>query len=206
LTPVDTTDDSDKQDSAERTVYLQIPSDAKAGVYNLEVEASNADTTATAVKSVAIAGSEQKSEVLTAVTSKEIASGDTVTYDLVLINSGDKIAVYDIVPEDAQNLIVNVDEPIVTVPADSSKTVKVSVKAGDVMGTFNFAVNVNQDDKLVKRENFSAVVTKKGFTSNNNVIVLTVILAIIFVVLLIVLIVLLTRKPVKTEEFGESYY
>jgi len=197
-------ENSDKEDAAERTLFLAIPSDAKAGVYNLEVEATTADTTTKTTKSIVIAGTEQRSDVLTAMTSKDVQAGQIVTYDLVVINSGDKIAVYNIVPESAQNLIVSVDEPIITVPADSSKTVKVTATAGDVMGTFNFAVNVNSQDQLVKRVNFSANVSKKSFS--NNVMVLTVILAIIFVVLLIVLIVLLTRKPEKTEEFGESYY
>ena len=197
-------ENSNKEDAAERTLFLAIPSDAKAGVYNLEVEATTADTTTKTTKSIVIAGTEQRSDVLTAMTSKDVQAGQIVTYDLVVINSGDKIAVYSIVPESAQNLIVSVDEPIITVPADSSKTVKVTATAGDVMGTFNFAVNVNSQNQLVKRVNFSANVSKKSFS--NNVMVLTVILAIIFVVLLIVLIVLLTRKPVKTEEFGESYY
>lgn len=196
--------DPDKEDAAERTLFLQVPSDAKAGIYNLEVEASNADATETTTKSITVVGSEQKSDILAAVSSKEVQAGSTVTYDLVVINSGDKIAVYTIVPENAQNLIVSVDEPIITVPADSSRTVKVSVTAGEVMGTFNFAVNVNSDDKLVKRVNLSANVSKKAIT--NNVMVLTVVLAIVFIVLLIVLIVLLTRKPEKTEELGESYY
>lgn len=203
LTPTDEAD-PDKEDATERTMFLQIPSDAKAGVYNLEVEASNSDASETTTKSITVVGNEQKSDILAAVSSKDIPAGTTVTYDLVIINSGDKLAVYNIVPESAQNLIVSADESIVTVPADSSRTVKVSVTAGEVMGTFNFAVNVNSQDKLVKRVNLSANVSKKAIT--NNVMVLTVILAIIFVVLLIVLIVLLTRKPEKTEELGESYY
>lgn len=195
---------SDRQSSAERTLYLQIPSDAKAGVYSLEVEASNADTDTKTTKSITIMGSEQSSDVLASSISKDVEAGQTVTYDLVLVNSGDKIAVYDIVPENAQNLVVSVDEPVVTVQAGSSKTVQVKATAGDVMGTFNFAVNVNSQGNLVKRVNLTANVSKKTVTSN--VMVLTVVLAIIFVVLLIVLIVLLTRKPEKTEEVGESYY
>lgn len=203
LIPVDQSD-TDTQDAAERTVYIQIPSDAKAGVYTLEVEASNNDATDTATKSIAVTGSGQMSDVLTSVTSKDVQAGQSVSYDLVIINTGDKIGVYSIVPESAQNLVVSTDQGIVTVPADSSTTVKVTATAGDVMGTFNFAVNVNSQDKLVKRVNFTANVSKG--TVSNNVMVLTVILAIIFVVLLIVLIVLLTRKPAKTEELGESYY
>lgn len=204
LTPTDVAN-PDISDATERTMFLQIPSDAKAGVYTLEVDASNADADTKATQSIAVTGNGQTSQVLSAATSKDIAAGQTATYDLVIINSGDKLGVYNIVPENAQNLVVSVDEPIVTVPADSSKTVTVRATAGDVMGTFNFAVNVNSQDQLVQRATFTANVSKAAAISNN-VMVLTVILAIIFVVLLIVLIVLLTRKPAKTEEFGESYY
>jgi preprotein translocase subunit SecG len=62
---------------------------------------------------------------------------------------------------------------------------------------------------LVESKEFAANVEgtslNTGF-SGNTAVVLTVVLAIIFVVLLVVLIVLLTRKPQKTQEFGESYY
>lgn len=205
LSPVDDCeDDCDKEDAAERTLYLSIPSDAQAGVYSLEVEASNPDASETVTKSISVVGSGQSSDVLTTVTTKDVEAGGTVSYDLVIVNSGDTIAVYNIVPESAQNLVVSVDEPVVTVAAGSSKTVRVNAQAGDVMGTFNFAVNVNSQDNLVEKVNFTANVGKKTVTSN--VMILTVVLAIVFVVLLVVLIVLLTRKPEKTEEFGESYY
>ena len=205
LTPVDECNGNcEKEDAAERVLTLKIPSDAKAGVYNLEVEAYNADSSTSTTKTIAVAGNEQISDVLTAVTSRDIKSGETATYDLVIVNSGSRIGIYEIVPETAQNLIVTVNEPIVTVPADSSKVVKVNVKAGDTTGTFNFGVSVKSQGELVKRVNLAANVTKASIT--NNIVILTVVLAVIFVVLLVVLIVLLTRKPEKVEEFGESYY
>jgi uncharacterized membrane protein len=204
LTPVDNCDNCDEEDAAERMISIKIPSDAKAGVYSVEIEAYNDDSNAKVTKSVTVVGSEQRSDVLVAAPSKDVKAGETATYDLVIINSGDRIAVYDISPENAQNLIVSVDEPIITVPADSSRTVKVKAQAGNVLGTFNFAVNVNSQGELVKRVNLTANIGKTGVT--NNLVILTVVLAIIFVVLLIVLIVLLTRKPEKVEEFGESYY
>lgn len=205
LTPVDQAS-PDKQDAAEGIISLKIPSDAKAGIYDLEVEAFNSDSDVKTVKRITVSGMEQGSDVLVSATSQDIAAGSTATYDLILVNSGNRIAVYNIVPESAQNLIVSVDEPIVTIPADSSKVVKVNVKAGNVMGTFNFAVNVNSQGQLVKKVNLAANVVKSGITGNSNVIVLTVVLAIVFIVLLVVLIVLLTRKPAKSEEFEESYY
>ena len=67
-------------------------------------------------------------------------------------------------------------------------------------------MNVHSDGELVKKQNFVANVEGKAATAGNAAVVLTIILAIIFIVLLIVLIVLLTRKPEKTEDFGESYY
>jgi len=206
LTPTDECDDCDKEDAAEGIVSVKIPSDAKAGVYDVEIEASNADTTTTTTKRVTVMGLEQGSDVLAPVASKDIASGSSATYDLLIVNSGNRIAVYDIVPESAQNLIVSVSEPIVTVPADSSRVVQVTATAGNVMGTFNFAVNVNSQGQLVKRVNLAANVVKSTITAGSNVVILTVVLAIIFIVLLVVLIVLLTRKPAKSEEFEESYY
>jgi hypothetical protein len=123
----------------------------------------------------------------------------------VIVNSGNRIAVFEIVPETTQNLAVSADESIVTVPAGSSKVVRITAKANDVIGTVNFGVNINSEGQLVKRVNLAANVTK-GKAITSNVVALTIVLAVIFVVLLIVLIVLLTRKPAKTEEFGESYY
>lgn len=206
LTPTDNCDDCNKQDSVEGIVSLKIPSDVKAGVYDLQVLASDGDTTVKTTKSLSIVGLEQGSDVLMPASAKDVSAGSTVTYDLIIVNSGNRIAVYNIVPESAQNLVVSVDQPIVTVPADSSAVVKVTVQAGNVMGTFNFAVDVNSQGQLVKKVNLVANVVKGGITGSNNVIILTVVLAIIFIVLLVVLIVLLTRKPAKSEEFEESYY
>lgn len=207
MTPTDENNNDDDEDAREGVISIRIPSDAKAGVYDLEVEASNDDSSTTTTKRISILGLEQGSDVLVSGATKDIASGTTATYDLIIVNSGNRIAVYEIVPESAQNLVLSVDEPIVTVPADSSRVVKVKASAGNVMGTFNFAVNVNSQGQLVKKVNLTANVVKGGVIStSNNVIILTVVLAIIFVVLLVVLIVLLTRKPAKSEEFEESYY
>ena len=75
-------------------------------------------------------------------------------------------------------------------------------------GTFNFAVSANSDE-FSEIATYTATVQGKSIASaatNSNIVVITIVLAIIFVVLLVILIVLLTRKPEKSEEFGESYY
>lgn len=205
LTPVDCEDDEcEKEDASERRMFISIPSDTQAGVYTLEIQAYNDETSTTLTKSISIGGTEENSQVLTAVTSKDVAKGQTATYDLIIVNPGNKIVVYNVVPETVTGLGVSVDQPLITVPAGSSKTVRVSV-TGNTVGTYAFAVNVESNGKLVQKVNLSANVTSAGIASNN-IVILTIVLAIVFVVLLVVLIVLLSRKPEKVEEFGESYY
>ena len=142
---------------------------------------------------------------MSGVGSKTLDIGQEVSYDLVIVNSGSKMKVYTLTPEEAKGLIVETDS-IVTVPADDSKTVKVKVKATESAdeGTHVISVNVESEGELVKTVNFSANVEKAQ--AGNSVVVLTIVLAIIFVVLLIILIVLLTRKPATMETEETSYY
>jgi len=197
-------DDCDNEDATERIMNLNMPANVKAGIYELVVEAYNADTKSTVKQNIMVVGSEQTSNVLVPIASKELASGETATYDLIIVNPGNSLGVYEIIPETAEGVMVSVANPIVTVRAGESEVVKVQVKAGSKEGTFSFGVNVNSDSTLVKRVLLNANVTGKALASN--VTVLTIVLAIIFVVLLIVLIVLLTRKPMRAEELEESYY
>jgi len=197
--------DPDKEDAVERRMYLSIPSDAKPGVYTLELEVYNADSTATISKKVAIVGSGADSIVVSSANSKRFAAGTEQEYTLTLVNSGDKVKVYQIALETTSGLTVNSEESIVAVPAGESKTVKLNAVASKE-GNYNFAANVYTDGNLVKKESFVANVEGSKTFAGNAAVLLTVILAIVFVVLLVILIVLLTRKPAKTEEFGESYY
>ena len=201
--------DPDKEDAAERRMTLSIPSNAPTGLYLVELEAYNSESTVTATKKVSIIGGAGDSSVFVAsANSKTVAVGEKATFSLTLVNSGDKIRVYELVPETSSTLSVDLSEQVVIVPAGQSKTVTLDAEASKE-GKYNFAVNIYSDGDLVKRYNFMTSVegkSAKGFAGSATV-VLTVILAIVFVVLLVVLIVLLTRKPEnKAEEFGESYY
>lgn len=201
---------SNIRDTTERKVYLTIPRNANPGTYNIEVEAYNYDTSTTAKKKVVVSGLE--SGILPGVAAKTISIGEEATFNVVLVNPNDRMVVYSITPEESKGLIISVEEPIVSVPADSSKTVKVKVKATNSAeeGTHLVTVNVNTESGLVKQVSYSVNIEKPkttgGTVATNSVLILTVILVIIFVVLLIVLIVLLTRKPAETEEFGETSY
>jgi hypothetical protein len=198
----------DKEDAAEKMMTLSIPSNAPAGVYLVEIEAYDADSTATATKKVSITGGAGDSSVFVAsANSKTFAVGEKAEYSLTLVNSGDKIRVFELVPETSSTLAVDLSDQTVVVPAGQSKTVTLDATASKE-GKYDFAVNIYSDSELVKRYNFMASVEGKSKVFGGSAaVVLTVILAIVFVVLLVVLIVLLTRKPEnKAEEFGESYY
>jgi len=210
LTPTDDwEDDDDTEDAVERRVYLRIPANADAGNYELTVEAYNSDTSSVVTRIVTVVGAEGVSKVLIPVSSKEIGFGETVTYDLIIVNSGSKVGIYEVIPETTEGVIVSAEDPVVTVAAGSSKVVRLQVKAGSRDGIYAFAVDVNSEGQLVNRAVLTANVVESGALGagiSNNVAILTVVLAIIFVVLLVVLIVLLTKKPSKAEEFEESYY
>lgn len=196
-----------EQDSAERRLFLRIPSDAPAGVYVVEIEEFSDDSSTVVTRKVAIKGAEASAMVIAPVHSKSFNVGEKAQYSVVLVNSGNRLALFELVVEPSSGLNVDVSEPIVVVPAGSSKTVILEATA-DKAGNYNFAVNVHSGSELIKQESFTANVQGKATAvdTTNPTVLLTVVLAVIFVVLLIVLIVLLTRKPEKSEEVGESYY
>lgn len=209
LSPVDQSN-PDKEDAVERRLVLNVPSNAPTGLYLVEFEAYNAESTSVLSKKVSIVGGAGDDSLFVAsADSKTFAVGAEAEYSLTLVNSGDKIRVYELVSEAPASLSLGLDRNVVAVPAGASETVKFDV-ASSKEGRYNFAMNIYSDNELVKKYNFLANVEgtegKTGMAGNAT-LVLTVILAIIFVVLLVVLIVLLTRKPDnKAEEFGESYY
>ncbi len=200
--------DCGREDAALRRLYLTIPENAKSGVYNIEVEAYNGETTQTAKKSIVISGTEGTSSVLTGTSSKSLSIGGEATYDIVIVNSGSKMKVYTLTPEQTNGLIVTTDS-IVTVPADSSRTVRVNVKATESAneGTQLVKINVESEGQLVQQAVLSANVEKtSSMPVTNSVVVLTIVLVIVFVVLLIILIVLLTKRPANVETEETSYY
>ena len=183
-------DDDDYDDTVSGSLYLEIPQDAKSGIYTLEVSASNDDTTSKKTIQIVVDNDFD---------STVFKSGNS----LWIVNPTNNVLGYRIVPESP----ASVSESVVFVPAGSSAEVAVMTNAE---GEYNFDVNVfAMNGDLVETVNF----TGEDGTSNTEdsdttdpIVILTVILAIIFVVLLVVLIVLIGKKPEKSGEFGESYY
>jgi hypothetical protein len=187
----DDADDDDDEDTVSGRLYVEIPYSAKAGVYALEVEASNDDTSISGVKQVTISNEFSNGNI--------VVSGDS----LLIVNPTNEVLVYRLVPETTSDLSVSLSQNVVAVPAGSSRTVDVTA-AGSASGTYNYKVNVfSNDGELLYVVNMTKVVDG---SSANPIVALTVILAIVFIVLLVVLIVLMGKKSEKSEEFGESYY
>ncbi|MEK6875496.1 MAG: hypothetical protein AABX30_02330 [Nanoarchaeota archaeon] len=197
--------DDDEEDTVSGRIYLEIPENAKAGTYTLEVEVSNDDLKENAVKEIKVANAFSGSNVIASVTSKTVAAGEDAEYSILIVNPTSKLKVYRVVPETSADLSVNVDETVIAVPAGSSKTVKVTANSA-TEGTYNFNVAVFAGEELVNQVALSAKVEGSKTVASNPIVVLTIVLAIIFIVLLVVLIVLLGKKPEKSEELSESYY
>jgi len=202
----------DIRDTNNKVMYLSLPRNAVPGTYNIQVEAYNYDTSVVAKQKLVVEG--VSSGILSASTSRTVSVGEETTFDVVLVNPNDRMVVYSLTPSQSTGLIIDVSEPVVTVAADSSRTVQVKVKATEsaTEGTHVVTVNVNTESGLERKADFTLNVEKASTstpivkTGSDTVLILTVILVIIFVVLLIVLIVLLTKRPAETEEFGETSY
>ena len=192
-------DCDNEEDAVSRTLYIQIPESAAEGVYEMDIQVYNKDATTTLSKLIRVSSSDL-TQVLAAVKNQDIKSGETKTYELILVNSGKNVKVFNLNAVSGSALDVSVPS-VVTVGPDSSQTVPVTVTAskGADIGAYTFTVNA--DSKQVV---FGANVI--GSKTSTSVVALTVILVIIFVVLLVVLIVLLTRKEKPIEEAETSYY
>jgi len=206
--------DDDVNDAVSKRIYLTIPRNAAPGNYEIEVEAFNHDTSVTATGRVVI--EDVQGNVLSSGTSRTISPGQETSFDLVLINPGNRMVVYTIMPEETKGILVDVSEQIVAVGSDSSRTVKVRVRATDNAqeGTYVVTLNANTETGITKQVSYTVSVEKPSRVGGtgavvgqpNNVVVLTVVLVIVFVVLLIILIVLLSKRPAEAEEFGETNY
>ena len=174
------TPNEDDSDTVSGRIFLRIPFEVESGIYTLEIKVTNDDVTFNKVKQIVIEND---------FAANVFASGN----DLWIVNPTNKVAGYKIIPESA-----SVSESVVFVPAGSSKVIKVSPEVGAKVNVFTI------NGELVSTVTFDSKIESDSVS--NPIVILTVILVIVFLVLLIVLIVLITKKPEKTDEFGESYY
>lgn len=181
----------DKTDTASGRIFLDVPYDAKSGVYALEVIVEGDDVATSQTVKVEIANSFSEGNF--------IMSGN----ELLIVNPTNELVVYKLIPRNLEGTSISLSEELIAIPAGSSRTVTVAAQSTN-SGENVFNIDVfTSDGRLVDTVTFNKALENENATSP--IVVLTVILAIIFVILLVVLIVLLGKKP-KTEEFGESYY
>jgi hypothetical protein len=174
-------DDEDDKSTVSGRLYLEIPYNVKSGTYTLEVTAENDETSSTVIRDIVVTNG---------FPDIALKSGN----DLILLNPTNQIKVYTVKYADTETSVI--------VPAASSKSVTIETPTS---GEYSFDVSVYSGTELLSTVNFSGA-AQPASQLTSPVLVLTIILAVVFVVLLVVLIVLITRKPQKTEEFGESYY
>ncbi|MEI7719219.1 MAG: hypothetical protein WCI72_05105 [archaeon] len=192
--------DCGNTDAAQKIVSLKLPSSAKDGVYEMVVKVYDDDSVTTVTKQIKVSATTD-TQIVSAIKNQDIRAGETKTFDLILVNSGSKVMVYNLNAASGSDLSVSVPS-VVTVDAGSSKTVQVTVSAADdaEKGVYPFTVEANG-----KMTSFNANVVG-GSAVAMSAVLLTIILVVIFVALLAVLIVLLTKKAKPTEEVETSYY
>ncbi len=193
-------EDDDNSDTASGRIFLQIPNNAKPGVYAVEVELRNGDFSDTKTGSLSVTN-DFESNVIARSSELTAGVGEDATYTLEIVNPTSEIKVYSIVPETTAGVKMSADS-VVVVPAGLSRTVTLTARANSE-GNYDLTVNVFSGQELAGK--VSLALNAEGGVSNP-VVILTIVLAIIFVVLLVVLLVLVTKKPKKQEAFEESYY
>ena len=215
LAPTRDLKDDDINDARERSILLNIPVNTTPGNYELVVEVYNYDASTKETVRVVVRAVETR--ILPPVTTKTLSPGGETTFDVVLVNPSNRLAVFSIVPQQTAGFFVEASEPLVTVPAGSSKTTQVKVIASSTVeeGTHVITVLANSESGMSETVTLTANVRKEQAPDRGIVpptsevsptVVITVILVIVFIVLLIILIVLLTRRPEREEEFGETSY
>jgi len=194
-----------KHDSDTKTkrFLMEIPSDAKAGEYVLEVKAFNNDFSVSQSESIVV-DNEFPSSAVVAEIKKSASVGSEAEFELVIANPTDKLRVFRIVTESNGDLTTGSSVQLVSVPAGETKTISVTAKPHS-KGDYTFDVSIFAGEKLVDSVKLGVLAEGRS-ASSGSIVALTIILVIIFLVLLGALIALMKKKPEQSEEFGESYY
>lgn len=177
---------NDDNDVVVGKLFIEIPFEVKSGVYALEVEATSDNLNINRVIEIVVENG---------LSSNVIVSGNKI----LIVNPTNSLIVLRLIPESTGNVLIELSEDLVVIPAGSSRTVTITASGGE-----EYKINIfSNDGKLLESVTLSSVSEE---SNGNAVAILTVILTIIFLVLLVVFIVLVTKKPEKTGELGESYY
>ncbi len=200
LVSIETKNDDDTE---VKRIFVEIPFNAKAGSYAIDVKISNSDLTISKTKQIEVKN-EFSSNTIAVDMKKSVAVGGEGEFELFVSNPTNKLKVFRIVTESNGDLTTSSNMQLVSVPAGTTKIVTITANP-HAKGEYDFDVSVFAGEELVDKVTLSVYAGGKT-SSGNSIVALTIILAIIFLVLLGVLFALLRKKPEQTEEFGESYY
>ncbi len=193
---------------------FSIPPETKSGIYTLKVKAYNEDAQAEASQSFEVIGKKVEEEkkvqlnLLVSEARKKVKAGETVEYELVLINLGEPVTL-------RLNAIgiegwakVKFDKPLITLQKNEAANARVTldVDKDALEGSHIFSIQVLRNNEVVLAKNLIAEVERKKEISNLWVWIWIAILALIAIALLITLIVVLTKKKGEVEEKPEEIY
>ncbi|MEK6845005.1 MAG: hypothetical protein AABX44_01995, partial [Nanoarchaeota archaeon] len=190
-------------DTTTKRFLIEIPSNAKAGAYTLEVKAFNNDFSVSQSKQIAV-DNEFPTSAVVAEIKKSASVGSEAEFELVIANPTDKLRVFRIVTESNGDLTTGSSAQLVSVPAGETRTISVTAKPHSV-GDYTFDVSIFAGEKLVDSVKLGVLAEGRS-TGSGSIVALTIILVIIFLVLLGALVALMRKNPKQSEEFGESYY
>jgi hypothetical protein len=199
-------DYDDEEDSVNKVVYLQIPSDAPAGIYELVIHAYNydGDSTTQVKKLIKVEESRESTSMATKKT-QDVNAGESAKYELIIVNSKNTAEIFTISTTSSSDLTLSVPSAVVVGPnSGETVTIDVSVPENTKQGTYTFSVNVNEKQHLFAVNVVDGA--EDSTTLSPQIVGLTVVLVIVFIVLLIVLIILISRKDNTVEEVETSYY
>ncbi|MEK6824000.1 MAG: hypothetical protein AABY06_03095 [Nanoarchaeota archaeon] len=190
-------------DTVTKRFLIEIPSDAKAGLYTFEVKAYNNDFSVSQSKQVAVEN-EFSSNAVVVDMKKSASVGSATEFELVIANPTDKLRVFRIVTESNGDLTTSSNVQLVSVPAGQTKTIIVSATP-ESKGDYMFDVHLFAGEELVDTVKLEVLADGRS-AKGSSIVALTIILVIIFLVLLGALIAIMRKNPKQSEEFGESYY
>ncbi len=190
-------------DTTTKRFLLEMPSDAKAGAYTLEVKAFNNDFSVSKSAQVAVEN-EFPTSAVAADIKKSASVGSATEFELVIANPTDKLRVFRIVTESNGDLTTGSSATLVSVPAGETKTISVTAKP-ESKGEYTFDVHLFAGEELVDSVKLGVLAEGRS-AGSSSIVALTIILVIIFLVLLGALVALMRKNPKQSEEFGESYY
>lgn len=205
LVPIETNDNSDY---TTKRFLLEIPYNAKAGSYLLEVEAKNSDFKAKASKEIKVINEFTAGSVIINKATQAASVNGKVDFEVVIANPTSDLRVFRVVTESNSGITTSSSAQLVAIPAGMTKSIVVTAKPHS-KGEHLFDVSVFAGEELIESKKLTVLAdgrTSSGSASGSSVVALTIILAIIFLVLLGALYALLKKKPGQSEEFGESYY